>query len=101
MELTEAEREQLTAASEKQIENLISKEDKVTSDFRAMLDAYARQEINERTVLLSSLKYKAPSLLSGAFIVKAVKTAGPICALGLMVCLAWMVISRWKAKGKF
>ena len=101
VELTEAEREQLTAASEKQIENLISKEDKVTSDFRAMLDAYARQEINERTVLLSSLKYKAPSLLSGAFIVKAVKTAGPICALGLMVCLAWMVISRWKAKGKF
>ncbi len=95
-ELTEAEREQLTAASEKQIETLTSKKDRVTSDFRAMLDAYARQEINERTVLLSNLKYKAPSMLSGAFIVKVIKTAGPICVLGLMVCLAWMIISRWR-----
>lgn len=100
VEPTEAEREQLAAASEKQIENLTSKKDKVTSDFRAMLDAYARQEINERTVLVSGLKYKAPSMLSGAFIVKVIKTAGPICALGLMICLAWMIISRWKVRGK-
>ena len=61
-----------------------------------MLDAYARQEINERTVLVSNLKYKAPNLLSEKFAVKVIKTAGPICALGLMVCLAWMVISRWR-----
>lgn len=98
VDLTEAELRQLTETTEKQIETLTAKKARVTSDFKTMLDAYAKQEINERTVLLSGLKYKAPSLLSGKFIVKAIKTAGPICALGLMVCLAWMVLSRWRAR---
>jgi len=101
VELTDAEREQLTAASEKQLETLSTKKDRVTSDFKAMLDAYARQEINENTVQVSGLKYKAPSLLSTGFIAKAVKTAGPICALGLAVCLAWMVLSRWRTRKAF
>ena len=96
VDLTEAELKQLTETTEKQIETLTAKKARITSDFKAMLDAYARQEINEHTVLVSGLKYKAPSMLSGAFIVKLIKTAGPICTLGLMVCLAWMVISRWR-----
>lgn len=96
VDLTEAELKQLTETTEKQIETLSDKKARVTSDFKAMLDAYAKQEINERTLLASTPKYKAPSMLSGAFIVKVIKTAGPICALGLMVCLVWMVISRWR-----
>lgn len=96
VDLTEAELKQLTETTEKQIETLTTKKARVTSDFKAMLDAYAKQEINEHTLLASTPKYRAPSMLSGAFIVKVIKTAGPICALGLMVCLAWMVISRWR-----
>lgn len=100
VDLTEAELKQLTETTEKQIETLSDKKARVTSDFKAMLDAYAKQEINERTLLASTPKYKAPSMLSGAFIVKVIKTAGPICALGLMVCLAWMIINRWRSRNR-
>ena len=96
VELTEAELKQLGRTTEKQIETINAKKDKVTSDFRAMLDTYARQEINERTVLASSPRYTAPSFFSSAFIVKAIKTAGPICVLGFMVCLVLLIISRRK-----
>ena len=94
MELTEEELKQISARTEKQIEDITAKKDKVTADFKAMLDAYARQEINNRTVMVSGLKYKAPSVLSGEFIIQAIKTAGPFCALGLIVCLFLMLISE-------
>lgn len=97
-ELTEEEINQLAVIAEKQIEALTAKKARVTSDFNAMLNAYAQQEINESTVMVSGLKYKAPSLLSGAFIVKAIKTAGPICVAGMIICLAWMILNRWKAR---
>ena len=96
VELTEAELKQLGRTTEKQIENLTAKKDKVTSDFKTMLDTYAKQEINERTVLTSNPRYTAPSFFSSAFIVKAIKTAGPICVIGFMVCLILLIISRRK-----
>ncbi len=96
VELTEAELKRLGAQTEKQIETLSAKKDKVTADFRAMLDGYARREINESTVLAGTPKYKAPSLISGSFVIKAVKTAGPIVVLGLIVCLVLLIISRRK-----
>ena len=98
VELTEAEIKQLAVTAEKQIATLTAKKAKVTSDLTAMLSAYAQQEINENTVMVSGLKYKSPSLLSGTFIIKGIKTAGPICAVGLMICLAWMILNRWKAR---
>ena len=101
VELTAAELNQLKTQTEKQLETLTAKKDKVTSDFRAMLDAYARQEINESTVSVSGLKYKAPSILSGAFLTKAIKTTGPIVVVALMVCLVFLIISRRREeKGK-
>ena len=96
VELTEAELKQLGRTTEKQIENLTAKKDKVTLDFKTMLDTYAKQEINERTVLTSSTKFKTPSLLSTEFLVIAIKTAGPICVVGFMVCLVLLIISRRK-----
>ena len=96
VELTEEERKQLAALTEKQIETLNTKKEKVTSDFAAMLNAYAQQEINERTVMVSNLKYKAPSILSGEFIKKAIKTVGPICVIGFMICVVLMILSRRK-----
>ena len=61
-----------------------------------MLDAYAAQEINEKTVSVTELKYKTPKLLSGAYIVKVIKTAGPFCAVGFMVCMVLLINSRRK-----
>lgn len=57
---------------------------------------YNTREINESSVSFTSVKYKAPSLLSGAFAVKLVKTAGPICMVGFMVCIVLIIISRRK-----
>lgn len=95
-ELSAAGKAILKAETESKIKALTAKKDAVTSDFAAMLDAYTAQEINEKTVSVIDLKYKAPKILSGAFIVKAIKTAGPICAVGLMVCLVLLIRSRRK-----
>lgn len=95
-ELTAAEKAALRADVEQKLDMLRAKRDDVRSDFAAMLDAYAAREINEKTVSVSGLKYKTPSLLSGAFIVKAIKTAGPFCAVGFMVCMMLLIISRKK-----
>jgi len=95
-ELTAAEKAALRADVEQKLDMLRAKRDDVRSDFAAMLDAYAAREINEKTVSVSGLKYKTPSLLSGAFIVKAIKTAGPFCAVGFMVCMVLLIISRRK-----
>ena len=93
-ELTATEKAALQADVEKKIEILRVKRDGVRADFATMLDAYAAQEINENTVSVSELKYKTPSVLSGAFVIRVLKTAGPICAVGFMVCMVLLIISR-------
>lgn len=95
-QLNRRELEELRQSVEQKIETLVSKKNEIVSDFSAMLDAYSAQEINERTVSTTVLKYKTPSLISSAFIVKALKTAGPICAVGFMVCMVLLIISRRK-----
>lgn len=95
-ELTAAEKAALRADVEQKLDMLRTKRDDVRSDFAAMLDAYAAREINEKTVSVTELKYKTPSLLSGAYIVKVIKTAGPFCAVGFMVCMVLLIISRKK-----
>ena len=94
--LTAEEKAALRADVDKKIQSLRVKKDNVRASFATMLDAYAAQEINEKTVSVSELKYKSPSILSGAFIVKTIKTAGPFCAVGFMVCLVLLIISRRK-----
>ena len=94
--MTEAEKQALQADVEKKIEALRVKKDAVTADFAAMLDAYTAQQINEKTVAVTAAKYSVPSILSGEFILKTVKTAGPICAVGFIVCMVLLVISRRK-----
>jgi len=95
-QLNKREQLELRTSVEKKIEALAAKKDAIVDDFAAMLDAYSAQEINEKTVAVTAAKYKAPSLFSGAFIVKAIKTAGPICVIGFMVCMVLLIISRRK-----
>ena len=84
------------AIIERQIGDLITARDAVVKEFEAMLEAYTAQEINDRTVYISGVKYIAPSLFSGRFVARAIKTAGPFCAVGFMVCMAMMISSRRK-----
>lgn len=94
VELTEEEIAQLAEATRKQINALISKKNAIAEDFVAMLEAYAAQEVNEKTVSVSRLRVDAPSFFSGAFIKELIKTAAPLCAVGFMVCLVLLILSR-------
>lgn len=94
---TQAEKalfEQRQASLQNKINALKQKGDAIIDDFRAMLQAYNDEEINDLTVTVTSYRYDTPSVISGAFIKLAIKTAGPICALGFMVCLVLIIRSR-------
>ena len=94
--LTEEEREAQRVLVEKGIAGVVTKLNTITEDFAAFLQAYSSREMNDRTVAVTAVKYDAPKLLSGAFLKQAIMTAGPFCALGLMVCLAGLIFSRWR-----
>ena len=83
-----------TAALETNIDALVTKSNAVLDDFENMLDAFNKQEINDQTVAVTSYNYITPKVLSGAFVIAAIKTAGPICAIGLMLCLVMIIHSR-------
>ena len=85
------------AALESSIANLLVKRDEVTAKFKKMLQAYNEQHINELTVSSSPMRYNAPRLFSGAFIKSAIKTAGPVCSIGFMVCMVILIADK-KAK---
>ena len=83
-----------TASLEADIQTLLSQGDGIIDDFSAMLQAYNEQEINELTVTVSKYDYDAPSIF--AFIKMAIKTAGPVFAIGLMICMVMVIRSRRK-----
>ncbi len=99
-ELAEAKRrtEAQRLLLEENIRALVAEGDGVIADFRAMLENYSAQQLNDLTVSLAGVVYRSPSLLSGSFAVKAVKTAGPIMVLGFLVCMLLIIRSRRKEK---
>ena len=99
--VSEEEREAQKAVVDKGIDNAVAKLNTITEDFADFLQAYSAQEMNDSTVAVTPVKYNAPKLLSGTFIKQAIKTAGPVCVLGFMVCLVCVIVSRRKEeKGK-
>ena len=94
--LTVRELAELKDTVEKKIQALTEKKDAIVDDFAAMLEDYTAQEINEKTVSVTKVKYQAPKIVSGAFAVKAIKTAGPICCVGFVVCMILLIVSRRK-----
>jgi len=98
--LTAEEEAQLQADLEKRIEALMAKKDQIQQDFIDMLKAYSDQEINERTISATAVKYDAPSLLSVRFAVQAVETALPFCVCGFALCLILLICSRLREDRK-
>ncbi len=98
--ISEEERAAQKAAVEKGIASAVRKLNQYTDAFRTFLKAYSDREMNDSTVALTPVQYDAPKLLSGAFVKQAIKTAGPLCALGFIVCLLCMIVSRWKEDRK-
>lgn len=85
-----------TAALEKNIAALEEKRVAIMRDFESILNAYNEQNLNDLTVNVGKYDYYAPKILSGAFIKKVIKTAGPFCAIGFMVCMVLLIRSRRK-----
>lgn len=94
--LTDVKKKALQEMIEQKLMELVAKKEAVSKAFASMLDAYTAQEINESTVVTTSAKYDKPSLFSVTFVVKVVKTAGPICAIGFMVCMVLLIRDRRK-----
>ncbi len=84
------------AALERDIRTLLGKLDAVNKTFTEMLRAYNEQELNEATISIFSYRYDIPKVLSGAFIKQVIKCAGPLCAVGFMVCMVLLIRSRKK-----
>ena len=88
-----------TAQIQAEIDSFAAMKDEITAAFEAMQNAYTEQQINEGNVTVSQLKFKAPSLLSGTYLKTVIKTAGPLCAVGFMVCV-WLIIRTRKKEDK-
>lgn len=101
-EIAEAERRLSSqrAMLEENIRALTADGDTVIGDFRAMLESYNARQINELSVSVAGQVYRTPKLLSGSFVIHAIKTTGPIVALGFMVCMVLIVIGRRKEERK-
>lgn len=87
-------------ALEKNLSTLVEKGQVILNDFKAMLEAFNQEQINELNLAATSVRYDAPRVLSGAFVKKAVMVAGPICTLGFLACMLMIFISR-KREGGF
>ena len=98
--LSEEEYEAQKAAVEKSISSVLKKLEAVTESFTATMNAYSEKEMNDNTVAVTKVEYDSPKLLSGAFVKQVIKTAGPVCVLGLLVCIVIMIISQRRAKKK-
>lgn len=91
----EAARKQI-AGLEANIASLETKREAVMTDFANLIQQYNDKYVNDMTVSVFGYQYKAPSLLSGAFIKQTIKIAGAFCAAGFIVCMILLINSRRK-----
>ena len=83
-------------AFEKDLAALAGKIDAVEADLSKMVQAWNSSKLNDLSVSVSSPKYFAPKLVSGAFIKSAIKTTGPITALAVIFCLCMIIVAKKK-----
>ena len=91
--MSDEERQRLEANVANQLEALITKQNALGEEFGKMLESYSNQEINEKTISVTEVRYKTPKLISGAFAKQVIKTAGPVCVLGFIVSMTMMLVS--------
>ena len=84
------------ATLEKNISALEAKREAIMTDFADLIQLYNDKYVNDMTVSVMNYQYKAPSLLSGAFIKETIKIAGVFCVVGFIVCMILLINSRRK-----
>ena len=85
---------------EKSISTALNKLRAITESFSSTMMAYSEKEMNDNTLAIAKVKYDSPKLLSGTFAKQLIMATGPVCVLGLLVCIIIMIISQRKAKKK-
>ncbi len=84
------------AQLEEKIQILKQKTEETIAEINTLIKEHDEAELNDETISVSEVKYSKPTLLSTAFVKKAIMTAGPICALALIVCLIIVTVKRSK-----
>ena len=92
--------EQIIAAVEEDIRDLQNRASMIIAEMSALITSINGTLLNDETVISSVAQYTNASFFSIAFIKHSIKTTGPICALGLMICMICILISRIKAYKK-
>ena len=70
----------------------------IEATFKEMMEAYNRTVIDEDSVIIDSARNYSAKLLSGGFIVMAVKCAGPLCIIVLIICA---LHAAWTERKKY
>ena len=95
-ETAQAEAGERMAAVDAEIDLLVEKYEAIMKDFATLINAYNAMTLNDASVEILPGRYSTPNLLSGRFLVMLIKTAGPICCCGLMVCLVILIMQKKK-----
>lgn len=85
---------------EKNISMALNKLRAITESFSFTMTSYFEKEMNDNTLAIAKVEYDSPKLLSGAFVKQLIMAAGPVCVLGLMVCIVIMIISQRRVRKK-
>ena len=93
--LTEADDTAAQIASlESGITRLRTKIHAATEEMNQLLTAYNGQEASDNEILLTKVRYTQTKIISSAFAIKFIRTAGPLCAVGFIVCMVLLIVDR-------
>ena len=98
--VSEEEYEAQKTVVEKSISTALNKLRAITDSFSATMTAYSKKEMNDNTLAIAEVEYDSPKLLSGAFAKQLIMAAGPVCVLGLLVCIVIMINSQRRTRKK-
>ena len=76
------------------ISAIVDKGNACIDDFEAMLKRVNEEEINDATVAVTGFGARSPKLFSSDFNDLAIRTVAPFCAIGFMLCMVLIIISR-------
>lgn len=94
-DLSEVSNRRNTAVLEAGINRLAEKGNEAIASLADLVHAYNGNKINDLTVRTSAVRFK-DLMKSTAFISRAIKEAGPLCALGLILSLLLIIYGKSK-----
>lgn len=93
---TAEDKEAAIASLDRMLSRVVTRGTELTEKLNGLIDLLNEEKLGDAGLQVSAARYQAPSLISGSFAVKLIKTAAPLCSVGLMIALAGLIISRRK-----